>query len=325
MALRPKATSNKTQTLIKKTWPPKPPQSDLKPFIDKLTVVIKPADEAFAHNMHAAIWTALNDKDVFQSLGTGKNGWDRVQLIALDYTAYRPYFSYKYGKGAHGENVALRARLEFNPRKLGPDGLMALHSVLNSMWEGGWNYVVNHGRITKIDVAVDVPGARMDDFHCVPHQGASQTLIGRDGHLQTLYHGKSKGNQTAIYSVKAKRKAKKQKWDGSSVVRIERRLRNPSPYKITDLKDLKNPFAGMAFAMMPGPPPLGLGAGKEWMWSMFQDSVTVRGCAAALALLPTLRKTQYRNHLKKFPKPWWNPDAIWKNWPTAFPWLQKLY
>lgn len=88
----------------------------------------------------------------------------------------------------------------------------------------------------------------------------------------------------------------------------------PIALEIDDLGWAKNPFAGMAFTMMPGPPP----GEKEWRWSMFEDSVKARGLENALALLPTDRRTEYRAYLKQHPKPWWNPEAIWANWPAAY-------
>jgi hypothetical protein len=142
---------------------------------------------------------------------------------------------------------------------------------------------------------------------------------GVDGHLESLAYGVAKGNQTLVYSVKAKRKKKGQPWTGSSVVRVERRLRNPKPHKLAELPKLTNPFAGLVLTtIMPGPPP----GEKPWQWSMFEDTVNVRGLANALALLPEERRTKYRKHLKEHQHAWWDPSAIWGNWPETLNELQ---
>jgi hypothetical protein len=112
------------------------------------------------------------------------------------------------GKGLAGKTT--RIRLEFNLRKGGKQGLIELDAVLTSLWPGGWNYVLEHGRISRLDVAVDVPGIRMDEVQFVPLQCASVMSWGIDGNLQSFRHGQSEGNQTVVYSVKQKRLSKGQ-------------------------------------------------------------------------------------------------------------------
>ena len=43
---------------------------------------------------------------------------------------------------------------------------------------------------------------------------------------------------------------------------------------------------------------------KGWEWSIFCDSVKVRGLSDALKLLPVERWTKYRKHLAAHPRPW---------------------
>lgn len=317
--------SNKTQTLGKKTTEgtsehptTPPPQSDFLPFIDKLSLVLEPASDSEAYAIHNNIWAQFMDTNTFQSAGPeALKGWRRAKRIALNSTKHRPLLQYNWTGSKEETGKASRMRLDFNPRKLGAKGLAELDAVLTSLWDYGWDYVIQHGRITRIDVAVDIPNVRMDEFLFVPKQGASEIQWGQDGHLQSFRHGQPKGNQTVVYSVKQKRLAKDQPWSGPSVVRVERRLRNPSPYKLTELGKLANPFADMAMTTMPGPPPDEVQNNKVRMWSMFEDSVKARGVRAALALVPPDRRTKYRAYLKQHPQPWWNPDAIWANWPEV--------
>ncbi len=316
MAIKiPKKPSNKP-----KTHPENALQVDLSPakghssvgeyipFIDKLSLIIKPENEEHAHQIHSNIWKQFADKDVFQFAGAdASKGYQSAQLIALASTHHRPLLQYRSdGKLAH------KLRLELNPRKIGFQGLVELHSVLTSVIPDGWPYVIEHGRISRIDVAVDIPDVRMDEFLFLPEHPTKVMRWLVNGHLESLTHGVKKANQTLIYSIKKKRLAKAQPWAGKSVIRVERRLRKPKEAKLAELATMQNPFASLVMTEnIPGPP-----AGeKDWQWSMFQDSVNVRGLACALALLPSDRRTKYRQHLKKHQQPWWHPKAIWDNWP----------
>ena len=100
---------------------------------------------------------------------------------------------------------------------------------------------------------------------------------------------------------------------------------NPSPSSLAKLADLPNPWAGTTVAAnFPGPS----ADIKANDWSMFEDSVRQRGVDQALALLSKERKARYRKHLKQNCLPWWDPDAIWANWPTylqSFPIGDKAF
>lgn len=166
--------SNKTKTHPKTTpqCPDKPHTADPhkagpQPFIDKLSIVIKPPTEEDAYGIHSNIWTQFKDTSVFQSAGPkALKGYNRVQLIALKSTPSRPLLQYRYV-----EHKAEQLRLEFNPRKLGEKGLDELHSVLISIFHDGWGYVIENGKITRIDVMVDLPNTRMDAFVLLPKAG----------------------------------------------------------------------------------------------------------------------------------------------------------
>jgi hypothetical protein len=184
--------------------------------------------------------------------------------------------------------------------------------ILAHIFPDGWLYILEHGQVSRIDIAVDLPGMRMDDFLLLPEQGIIYQRFLSNGHLKTVYLGAPGGNQLRIYSKSAEQKAK-----GLIVsqpaVRVERTLRNQH-LKVHELKMLKNPFDKLTFVPpMPPPPP----GESEKRWSSFQDSVQVRGLSPALATLPEKRRTRYRKHLKQNPASWWDPQAIWKSWQDA--------
>ena len=301
-----KKPSNKAQTL-----PENLPKAS-KPFIDKISVVLDPASERDAYDTHAQLFPMFDDEELFKNAGKGAK-WGpykiakRLKLPNLVDDKKYPLLQYAYS-GKKAEQL----RLEFVPVDLGWEGMAGLHASLG-MVDGGWGYFIKHGRVTRIDVAVDVPNTRMDGFLFLPQQTLTTMQWKVNGQLQSLVFGKKSGNQTSIYSRNKKRLAKGQSWSGEPEVRVERRLTNLKHQMVSSLPSLPNPFSAMQMTLnLPGPPP----DGKAWEWLMFEDSVNVRGLCPALALLPEERRTKYRKHLAAHPQPWWNPDAIWAQWPA---------
>jgi hypothetical protein len=295
------ALSNKTQTtdIIKDT------EYSYEPFIDKMSITL-----AVSEVHLPSVWTAV--KEVIKLPGLfKKTKWSKLYqlnyLISGASTDERVLFQF----GTKGDKPP-QCRLEFNPKKLGIDGLNDLDNILGEIFPDGWGYVFNNGRVTRLDVAVDLPGVRMDQFLFLAHQGETYQCFETNGHLETLYMGKPKSNQTRIYSKKKEQLAKGKPF-GKSVVRVERTLRNLN-LLVGELQKLKNPFGQMAMVEpSPLPPPWE----KPKVWSMFQDSVNMRGLMPAMALLPEHRRSEYRKHLKQNQKVWWQPQAIWEKWPEV--------
>ena len=200
------------------------------------------------------------------------------------------------------------------PVDLGPHGMMELHSRLNNLMEGGWGAFVKHGRITRLDVTVDLPLTKIDDFHFLPQKGATMTVWRVNGKLTGYAHGKKEGNQTVIYDRKAKRIAQGKAWKGKEGARIERRLRNTT-LTLPDLPGMPNPFKGMSLVGMPEAPPSEQ-TKMVYVWHLFRRAADTHLLATTLALLPPEKKTLYRKHLKAHEKSWWDPKAIWAHWPA---------
>ena len=53
-----------------------------------------------------------------------------------------------------------------------------------------------------------------------------------------------------------------------------------------------------------------------YIWDLFRCTVEVKGLQAALAMLPEDKRTVYRKYLGAHGQPWWDPKAIWANWPV---------
>ncbi|MEI9409151.1 hypothetical protein [Mesorhizobium salmacidum] len=201
-----------------------------------------------------------------------------------------------------------KLRLNFVPVDLGAAGMMELHAAINTIVSDGWEYVVKHGRITRIDVAVDLPSLTMDSIHFLPKKPAHMLRLFPSGEIETIYFGKPKSNQIAIYD-RTKKRAKLGQ-DIPQSLRIERKLK-PGGLKLPSLPTLGNPFADTKFLIaLPCPP----NSAKEREWALFSDSVEKRGLAAALALLPKDRRSAYKKHLIANALPIWDPEDIWAGW-----------
>jgi hypothetical protein len=289
--------SNKAETLPKS------------PFIDKISIIVKPQNNEDAHSMYMGLFQSLDDPDVwaYAAKGKGFNLGKRVKLSSVIDAKRFPLFQARYD--AKGQKIE-RIRLEFVPVDLGPKGMGELHAVMMLIVDGGWEYVAKHGHISRIDVTVDLPGVRMDGFQFLPKYSSTTTRWTLNGVLQNVSFGKPKGNQTLIYSRKTKRLAKGQAWSGQSVVRVERRLVNVG-IQMHELPALPNPFAAMQLTENMPVAPSGV---DEGFWTMFCDSVKVRGLKDALLLLKKERRTKFRKHLAAHPVPWWQPDEIWTGW-----------
>ena len=124
------------------------------PFIDKISIVITPDHAEHAADIHSNIWDQFKDKSVFQAAGQNalKGGWNRAHLIALKGTEARPLLQYRYS-----EKQAKKLRLEFNPRKVEPEGMHALKDIMGWILLRDWDHVAQHSRISRIDIAVDLP------------------------------------------------------------------------------------------------------------------------------------------------------------------------
>lgn len=290
--------------------PKKPSATDApKPFIDKIVVTLSLNDQQ-AHATYMALFPQLEDPQLFLDAPNAKVGGynlaKRLVLPSISETKKLPLLNARWLKE---KKLVPRLRIEFVPVDVGPSGMAEIHAQLSGLIEDGWGAFANHGRVTRLDVAVDLTGLTMDSVHFQPKKIAHQKHWLSDGKLETIYIGKTTGNFTVIYDRKAKRSSMGQEWEAEGV-RIERRLKslNKSP---SQLHRLQNPFEGTTLNITLPAPPEGE---KQWQWMQFADSVKMRGLPAALALLPEDRKARYKKHLKQHKAPEWDTDAIWQGW-----------
>ncbi|TDI65643.1 MAG: hypothetical protein E2O90_07015, partial [Alphaproteobacteria bacterium] len=90
-------------------------------------------------------------------------------------------------------------RFEWNPSKLGPDGMAFFRKRFTEIFEGTFTYadLLQQGKVTRVDVAVDLMNVSIDDVLIVTKTPEkSHVYYGIDGGTETMYLGASKFNKT---------------------------------------------------------------------------------------------------------------------------------
>jgi hypothetical protein len=280
-------------------------------FIDRLVVKLDflPGDKA--QQTHSAIFPLFDDPECF----FGKKPASPVQIekkIVLASVAndkHFPHLIYRYAN-----QQAQWMRLTLHPRDMGLQGFEDLHSILGQFTDHGWGSFVSGAKVTQIEVSIDLEGIPFNSVHILPDQAQTMTVYKSGKQAETLYLGKSKSNQTVIYDRAAKRQKQGQFEKAGPCTRIERKKSGVN-LKICDLGKLTNPFSHVKFVSIPAAPPPT--EPKEYMWTLFTDSVAQRELAPALKLLPQDKRSKYRKYLNHHKRSWWVPDIIWKQWPDV--------
>ena len=309
-----------TQKIMEEEWG-KLPGPVVKPFIDKLVIIADVPSIEVGIEIHKAVWANHEDTDAYKGVtvkAPKPSGYARAWRLALPSLKLKskhwPHLSYAYKKLNEKELSATRLRLEFVPVDLGPQGVSELDAYLSANVPDGWEFFMLHGKVTRIDVAVDLLDLTMDDFHYLHPQGITAKEWRLDGSLGTFQVGKEQGKRTRVYDRGAKRKAYNSDPTGKTGVRIERVLMKQKKLTMANLVELPNPLTDFTLVeRCPGPP---RGEKKSYIWDLFMSAANQVSLTQALALLPIEKRTLYRKHLKKHVQPWWNPKESWKHWPA---------
>lgn len=301
-----KKPSNKEKTFLK-SEPEIPKEGLAGPvtlLVDKITLTAKVPFKSLAEIHHA--FAGMQQSTDLLKAAKSSATYDVVNLISLGKETAHISFDPK-------KSYFPDLRLEFNPAKLGPSGMKALYDVLQQLLPmGGWDFLVENGRVSRLDVAADIHGARMHHFHLLPQQVLVTKTYEIKAKLKSIYVGKPKGNQLTVYSKSAEMAARGKPLEGP-VIRIEKRLKKVG-VPLSILAELKNPLFGFSIVSTPpGPPP----SEKDYVWTLFLDSVARRTLGPALKLLPPPKMTIYRKHFEAHAQPFWDADQVWTHWPDT--------
>lgn len=311
---KPKGSSNKHYNLVhfanlspsQEVLPGEHPT----PIIDKLTVTLTVPTKEHGIDMWKGHWTEEKDGGTFKPVRPSK-GYNKAYRIALQSIASSK--AWPFYEIAFDNACITKVRLDIIPADLGPEGLFELHTVLMGLMDSGWGFFVRHGKITRLDVAVDLPHLEMDHLLYLPKKGLTSWQWLQSGKLGSYQLGKPKGNSTMIYDRKQKRVDKGKPWAGKEGIRVERRLKNLG-MPLKGLSGLSWPFADLQLVRKIATPPSG--EPKAYFWRQFLMATDHCGLAAAMANLPPKKRTMYRKHLHQHKAPMWDARVIWANWHT---------
>lgn len=315
----PASSSAATPTLAasntKKTLPENPaqqhtPNTAPKPFIDKISIIAVPEGKFGGKDILKKLNASVSMSSHLAQAKPWKEFKRAYRIAPHKLIAVKTKWPVILFKVV--DDAVHKVRIEFSPVDISGSEMKHLDSVLRSFLPNGWGFFAALGKVTMIEVSVDLPLVETDFVHPLPQQTTTVKTWGTGGTLETIYLGKGKGNFTRIYDRGVKRKAKGQHSPEYHGTRVERVLRPNGKLAVKDLAGLPNPFSGLAFIKLPSARPPD--EKKDYLWQMFRDTVRVRGLPSALKLLPVEKRTAYRKWLAAHPEDWWSPDEIWKHW-----------
>lgn len=193
-------------------------------------------------------------------------------------------------------------RFEFNPSIIGPEGLNYANSFIDSMTDFGANALFAIGKVTRVDIALDLPGLSLDEV-AVRSLGQRKHAVytGHKSRLETVYLGSSKANRTVVYTKFN---------DETEFLRVERRMK-PN-IRGQDLPQLPNPFDKVQMISTDSLLPYLEGMIPR----QFFDSVRMRGIGHVIAELPPGQRRAIKTVLSDSDQSLLpSMQLVWNVWP----------
>jgi hypothetical protein len=267
---------------------------------------------------------------------TGAEDRDAIAGILMDLSKDEtsPEYTAATGKGYQvnltlthaesGQSVLIQAvpkskaaflRFEFNPTKLGPDGMAFFKERLSDFLGFNWTWddVKQLARVTRIDVAVDFVNAHRNELVCEWDKPTKTiSYVGPHGSLETTYLGMTASKKNSKFKAYNKNRQlaaddRQPKFGGVPHTRVEFRVKTNHP--IAGLSKLQNPLARATINFVPRKNP----HVANYAWEHFTDSAQRRGLEPALVLVPPNLRKAYRVPWKEA-APIWHSPSIWTRW-----------
>ncbi|QDM29366.1 hypothetical protein FNL56_27100 [Tardiphaga sp. vice304] len=194
-------------------------------------------------------------------------------------------------------------RIEFNPSKLDQDGLDEVQAIVEEITHIPFRDFVASGKVTRIDVALDLPTLTLEDV-VIRSKGQKSFGAFTDGKgiLKNAYLGDPKANRSSCYTKKTKGQR--------PFLRIERQLKPGCPGSGVTL--LPNPFEKIDMVSTSTIEPYLDQIGPKY----FFDRVRLRGIGRVLEEFPAKERKVILAALKDPTKTMLPPmDLIWQRWP----------
>lgn len=204
-------------------------------------------------------------------------------------------------------------RIEFNPSHV---DLPTLKSHLKEILPGGYGHIMAKGKITRIDLAVDVNYIDAHDLLVTSLNPKVKTdsLFSKSGHIETRYVGSMESDtffrlydKTAEIEKTNKKKVVKAVVPEHKILRIE--YCNTKCTSFQDVLDLPNPFLQLDVAVHRQHKPF---KNDHPMWPLFLTACRFQGIKRALGYLSKSDAELFKERLAKDGQTsWWKPEQVW--------------
>jgi hypothetical protein len=197
-------------------------------------------------------------------------------------------------------------RIEWNPARFSPTQMANVVAQFDDYLDLPW-FTFWEAKVTRLDIAVDLPGIRVGDYVFDRKQSPIRQCILRKAHLETIYLGKRARGQARVYDKQAQLGG-----DPSAILtRVEIAA---APNRIAEaLYDLKNPFLSLQVYDLKKAD-LQLGAPHTRALHL---ALRTQGLLALDDLFPPVAAKENAKRIKASTPSFWQPEALWGHWPTA--------
>jgi hypothetical protein len=196
-------------------------------------------------------------------------------------------------------------RLDFNPSKLPANGMDELFVLLDSLTHATASEFFGLGRVTRVDVAVDLPGYTLDDVIVLTKRKQKHGVYSdRYGFPETVYLGTPRSARVVAYT-------KVDKSSGNIGTRLECRLK-PKCFG-HQVAELANPLAKVELLSVDALQGLSLGFPHQ----VLADSIRVRGLKRALAVFDAPQRKLIIETLTASKSLLPDATELWAKWPEA--------
>lgn len=196
-------------------------------------------------------------------------------------------------------------RMEWNPARFSAVQRDRLFKMLDDYFDLPPPRV-DEAKVTRVDIAVDLPGVRIGDYAFERAKSPIRTNVLRLDNLETTYLGKKFNGQFCVYDKSA------QLGDTSAeITRVETHI---CPNKIASgLHTMSNPFKSVRVTDLAK---LDLGVGEPHMRTL-RRAIRAEGMAGPLSDFPAIAAAKHKVAILAAGAKFWQPVELWKSWPAA--------
>ncbi len=200
-------------------------------------------------------------------------------------------------------------RLEFNPNRIGVEGIYKLKTWLDYTSPHGWPAFREWGCVTRIDVNVDTP-VPIKEFFWDSRYSVTRERYCANGRLESIYLGKKDGgkNFTRIYDWNACH-------NQTALLPKTRIERNQKPNcGLEELAQMKNAFDGLRIFHAHIPPFEGILFGQ---WQLYLDHLFKVGLSNSLYVFEESKRKAVKEYVRSFKSLNLDFEASWEAWPQV--------